>query len=94
MYSLSYFKYVLWNIFEQSGLLNNGAFWEKNTIDFLAFEFFPELLQKAGKMDPLDLLLYVASFGYDCATHPSSLLPKVLPEHMYDSDEQPNEQQY
>jgi len=50
--------------------------------DFLAFEFFPELLQKAGGTDPLDLLLYVVSFGYDCATHPSSLLPKVLPEHM------------
>lgn len=44
---------------------------------FLTFEVFPELLWSAGGTDPLDLLDYVASLGYRCATKPSWLLPLV-----------------
>ena len=40
---------------------------------YLTFEFFPELLVKAGKTDPLDLLLYIYSFGYACGTDPASV---------------------
>lgn len=40
---------------------------------FVTFEFFPELLWKAGQTDPLDLLNYINSFGYVCAMHPKSL---------------------
>ena len=46
---------------------------EKFPFSFLAFEFFPELLQRAGGTDPLELLLFVASYGYVCSTKPSSL---------------------
>ena len=40
---------------------------------YMTFEFFPELLLKAGKVDPLELLLYVYSFGYVCGTDPTSV---------------------
>lgn len=41
---------------------------------YLTFEFFPELLWKAGNTDPLALLLYVAYFGYRCSTDPSMVV--------------------
>ena len=40
---------------------------------FITFEFFPELLLKAGKTAPLDLILFIQSIGYDCATDPMVL---------------------
>ena len=40
---------------------------------YITFEFFPELLVKAGKTDPLELLLYVYSFGYVCGKDPTSV---------------------
>ena len=40
---------------------------------YMTFEFFPELLLKAGKTDPLELLLYVYSFGYVCGKDPTSV---------------------
>jgi len=40
---------------------------------FLTFEFFPELLVKAGKIAPLDLIMFIQSIGYECATEPMFL---------------------
>lgn len=44
---------------------------------YVTFEFFPELLIRAGNTDPLDLLLYIQSFGYACCTNPLSLFDNI-----------------
>ena len=48
-----------------------GVNLRKFPFEFLTFEFFPELLWKAGQTDPLDLLLYVQSVDYQCSTKPT-----------------------
>ncbi len=50
-----------------------GVNLERFPFAFLSFEFFPELLWKAGHTDPLDLLIFIQSLGYVCTTNPSSL---------------------
>ena len=54
-----------------------GADLAKFPFQYLTFEFFPELLIKAGKTDPLDLLLYIHSFGYACGMDPASVQEDV-----------------
>lgn len=47
-----------------------GVNLNKFPFTYVTFEFFPELLWKAGQTEPLDLLLYLQSFGYNCGTNP------------------------
>ncbi|KAG7343458.1 FkbM family methyltransferase [Nitzschia inconspicua] len=46
---------------------------DRYPFQYVTFEFFPELLWKAGGTDPLELLLYIQSFGYTCGTKPLTL---------------------
>ena len=41
--------------------------------EYITFELFPELLIQAGGTDPLDLLYYINSNDYYCATDPTSI---------------------
>lgn len=43
------------------------------TFEYLTFEFFSQNCHNAGNTNPLELLLYINSFGYSCALHPASL---------------------
>jgi hypothetical protein len=50
-----------------------GVNLERSPFQYITFEFFPVMLEKAGQTDPLELLLYIVSFGYHCTTHPHYL---------------------
>lgn len=50
-----------------------GVNLERFPFQFVTFEFFPELLWKAGQTDPVELLIYIQFFRYSCATHPKEL---------------------
>ena len=50
-----------------------GANLHRHRFKFITFEFFPELLLKAGKTMPLDVVTFIQAIGYDCTTEPMLL---------------------
>jgi len=58
----------------------SGVNLERYEFQFITFEFFPELLVKAGKIEPYDLLLYMLRMGYECTTHPMYFFETMTPD--------------